>query len=374
MKRFALWMSAAAVLICASHVLAEENEENERQNANTAFISSIDKAVGLTDAQKKTMADITAKRDAAMAEFQTKNVEAMKAAAAALQAAYKSGDKDAIAKANKDYQDSFLPITDLMKKSQADVMNVLTDDQKTKWKVSQLVGMAQRSAGGVTLSDEQIAKLKDSCSDLLKKDSFEGPDWMTIQKNVQAILTPEQKATIEKNQAIQTARMTFGGIWGTAGLTAEQIKELEAAYDELAKTLKGEELRAKLNEKAMSLLTDDQKAAITKNIKNYATMMVKSRYAAAKLTDEQMKQVQAAIDEAAKGSLQLTEVAKKANEKADSLLTDEQKEAMKKANPMTGGAQMPGGSTFVVPGGEGEGHVIILNGQAGGALQVKESK
>lgn len=374
MKQFALWVSAAALLICASHVLAEENEENERQNASTSFINSIDKAVTLTDAQKKQMAELFVKRDAAMAEFQTKNGEAIKAAAAALQEAYKSKDSNVITAANKQYQDAYAPMQELMKKSQADLMNVLTDDQKAKYKTSQLVQMAQGGLGGIKLSDDQIAKLKESCADMLKKDSFEGTDWGMVQKKVQEVLTPEQKAAIEKNQVLMQVKFMFGNPWagGSGGITPEQTKSLEAAYDELAKTLKGEELRAKLNEKAISLLNDDQKAALAKNNKNYALMMVKARYGPAKLTDEQMKQIEAAADEAVKSTFQLNDVNKKVGEKVESMLTAEQKEAMKKApaNAQTG---LGIGGLQFIGGGEGEGQVIILNGQ-GGTVEVKEAK
>ncbi len=375
MKQFALCLSAAAVLFCASHAIAEENEAGERQNYSTWFIGSIDKAVTLTDAQKKQMADLIAKRDAASAEFQAKNAEALKTAAAALQESYKkTGDANAIAKANKDYQDVYAPMHELMKKSQSDIMNVLTDDQKAKYKTSQLVNIAQGSVGGLKLSDEQIGKLKEACADMLKKDAFEAADWGTVHTKVQELLTPEQKATLEKNQMLMQVKFMFGGGWGggTGGITPEQTKALEAAYDELAKTLKGEELRAKLNEKAAAMLNDNQKATMAANNKNYALMMVKARYTAAKLTDEQMKQIEAAADEAVKATLQLNDVSKKVSDKVESLLTDEQKEAVKKAqaNPRTGA---PGAQIInVAPGGAGG--VFIINGQAGAAGQVKMVK
>ena len=84
------------------------------------YIESIDKIVNLTDAQKKAITASIESRDKAMREFQAQNAEKLKAAGTAMMEAYKSKDKEAVAKAQKAYQDLYAPMHEAMKKSQSD--------------------------------------------------------------------------------------------------------------------------------------------------------------------------------------------------------------------------------------------------------------
>jgi len=228
------------------------------------YIQSIDKIVNLTDDQKKAITDIIESRDKALKDFQTQNAEKVKAAGAAFTEAYKSKDKDAIAKAQKDYQELYAPMHQIMKKSQADLANVLTAEQKAKLHEARLMDMVKNMTAPVQLTDEQMKQLRAGAGELLKDGDPEGiwRNYRKLNELVQQVLTPEQKAAIGKHRAMSSIKMMFGA----AKLTADQLQQVEAACDELVKdqTLKSEELYKKLYEVVDRVLTDEQKEALKK--------------------------------------------------------------------------------------------------------------
>ena len=85
------------------------------------YIQYVDKIVKLTDDQKKAMNQIIEARDRAMKDFQAENAEKIKAAGKAVVETYRSNDKDAVAKAQRAYQDLYAPMHEMMRKSQADL-------------------------------------------------------------------------------------------------------------------------------------------------------------------------------------------------------------------------------------------------------------
>jgi Spy/CpxP family protein refolding chaperone len=231
-------------------------------SASGWFIQSLEKAITLSDDQKEAMKRIVEARDAESKKFQTENAEKLKAAGAALQEAYKSKDKDAIAKTMKEYQDLYAPFHETMKKSQADLMNVLTADQKAQWGEYQLMGLAKSIATPAELTEDQIKKIKESCAEFLKADNIYSnvySYYAQIAPKVQAVLTDEQKATIAKARALQAVQ---GRYW-MAKLTEDQMYQVKASYDELAKdkTLQPADIQKKLAEKIDGMLTDEQKEA-----------------------------------------------------------------------------------------------------------------
>jgi Spy/CpxP family protein refolding chaperone len=225
------------------------------------FIHSLEEAVTLSEDQKESMKRIFEARDAESKKFQTDNAEKVKATGAALQEAYKSQDKDAIAKAMKDYQDVYAPFHEMMKKSQADLMKVLTAEQKLKWGEYQVMGMAKGVAMPVELSEDQIRKIKESCAEFFKAENTYS-NYAQIVAKVQAVLTDEQKATIAKARLMQMIQ----GRFFMAKLTEDQMYQAKAAYDELAKdkALQPADIQKKLIEKVEGMLTDDQKEAMKK--------------------------------------------------------------------------------------------------------------
>jgi Spy/CpxP family protein refolding chaperone len=225
------------------------------------FIQSLEKAITLSDDQKETMKRIMEARDTESKKFQTDNAEKLKAASAAIMESYKAKDKEAQAKATKDYQELYAPLYEMMKKSQADLMNVLAPEQKTKWGEYQVMSMAKGLAMPAELTEDQIAKIKESCAEFFKAENIYS-NYKQISEKVQAVLTDEQKATIAKARTLQ---MVQGRYW-MAKLTEDQLYQVKASYDELAKdkALQPADIQKKLAEKIDGMLTDDQKEAMKK--------------------------------------------------------------------------------------------------------------
>jgi Spy/CpxP family protein refolding chaperone len=244
----------------------------QTKSAADWYIQSIDKIVNLTDEQKKTITDIIETRDKSMKEFQAQSADKIKAAGNAMMEAYKSKDKDAISKAQKDYQELYAPMHQIMKKSQADLTNVLTAEQKAKLQESRLMSLVKGLTAPVQLSEEQIKQVKAAAGDLMKDDDPQGymRGYGKLNELIQQILTPEQKATIAKTRAMSSIKFTFGA----AKLTADQMEQVEAACDELVKdqTIKSEEVYKKLTETVDRLLTDEQKEALKKGRSGFWTV------------------------------------------------------------------------------------------------------
>ena len=139
------------------------------------YIESIDKIVNLTDAQKKAITASIESRDKAMREFQAQNAEKLKAAGTAMMEAYKSKDKEAIAKAQKAYQDLYAPMHEAMKKSQGELDAILTPEQKEKQQESRMTAMIKAWTDPAQLSDEQMKKLKAAYGEFTKATDYAGP-------------------------------------------------------------------------------------------------------------------------------------------------------------------------------------------------------
>ena len=220
------------------------------------YIESINKVVPLTPDQQNTMMKIIEARDKAVQEFNAKNADKMKAAQQAMGDAFKSQDKDAIAKAQKEYQDVFAGTSEIYRKSQKELDDVLTPEQKTKRKDAQVAQVIKSLTDGVTLTPEQETKIKSAIAEAGGGEGRERGNY----KAVQDLLTPEQKATIAKKRALSYTGMMFG----RANLTADQQKQVEAAYDGLAKSgnANPEDVMKKMSEAVNNLLTAEQKEAM----------------------------------------------------------------------------------------------------------------
>jgi Spy/CpxP family protein refolding chaperone len=222
------------------------------------YIESIDKIVNLTDAQKKAVTESFEARDKAMREFQAKNAEKLKAAGAAMMEAYKSKDKEAIAKSQKAYQDLYAPMHEAMKKSLGELDNLLTPEQKEKVQESRAAVWIKASTDPAQLTDEQVKKLKAAYGELTKPGHQ--AEWQKLPEAIDSVLTAEQKAVIARHRAMGYVKMMFA----RAKLTDEQMKRVEAMVDELAKDQNVKPAMIwqsynKLAEKIRALLTAEQK-------------------------------------------------------------------------------------------------------------------
>ena len=173
------------------------------KSASEWYIESINKVVPLTPDQQNTMMKIIEARDKATQEFNAKNADKLKAANQAMMDAYKSQDQAAIAKAHKENQETFAGSSAIYSKAQKELDAVLTPEQNAKRKDAQVAQMIKSLTGGVTLTPEQETKMKAVIAEGGGRES-EAREHATY-KAVQDLLTPEQKETIAKSQAQQVA-------------------------------------------------------------------------------------------------------------------------------------------------------------------------
>lgn len=143
----------------------------------------------------------------------------------------------------------------------------LTDEQKTKMK--QLNEEFRKQSEELNKQDNITVKESREKKEALRKDH---------QQKFQAILTPEQKSQLEKDQAARSQRGTKRGekMKEKLNLTDEQSAKISANRAEMMEKVKGirsntaltqdqkdeqvKELMKKHRETTMSLLTDEQKA------------------------------------------------------------------------------------------------------------------
>ena len=222
------------------------------------FIENTDKVVNLTEDQKQAITKIFEAREQQTKDFQAKNAEKIKVALAALTEAYKSKDKEAIAKASKVYQELYTPMQETWKKSQADLMKVLTPEQRTKLSEFQLTTSVKAVTTPITLTEEQMGRIR-----AVWKEVQEG-ELQKYSQVLMEVLTVEQKTAIAKYRLMDAVK----GGFRRANLTADQLKAIEATCDELLKGYfkLGLEpgLWGKVAEKVNGLLTAEQKEALKK--------------------------------------------------------------------------------------------------------------
>lgn len=226
------------------------------KSASEWYIESINKLVPVTPDQQNAMMRIIEARDKAVQEYQAKNADKLKAANQAMMDAYKSQDKEAIARTQKENQALFAGTSEIYSKAQKELDDVLTPEQKTKRQEARTAQVIQSLTGGVTLTPEQEKKIKAVLAESGNGETRERVNYQAVQD----VLTAEQKAAIAKSRALSFTKMMFG----RANLTADQATQIESAYDALAKSgnAKPEELTKKLNEAVNNLLTAEQKEAM----------------------------------------------------------------------------------------------------------------
>ncbi len=223
------------------------------KSASEWYIESINKVVPLTPDQQNAMMKIIEARDKAIQDYNTANADKLKAANQAMMDAFKSQDREAIAKAQQENQALFGGTSKIYAAAQKELDDVLTPEQKAKRAEARVTQVIKSLTDGVTLTPEQEAKIKS----IIAESGGETRERANYQA-VQDVLTAEQKAAIAKNRTLSMTKMMFG----RANLTADQVKQIESAYDDLAKSGSNpQELSKKLNDAVNNLLTPEQKEA-----------------------------------------------------------------------------------------------------------------
>ncbi len=242
------------------------------KSAAAWYIEGIEKAVTLTPQQKEAMAKILEARDKEMQEFQTKNGDKLKAAMKAMTDAYQGKDKEAITRAQKEYQEANAGTSQIFKQAQTALDGVLTDEQKAKRQELMTAQTIKAMTDPAVLTGEQTAQIKSLLAKGNPGGEREGSERGERQwyQSIQDVLTAEQKATIARHRALSYTKAVYGRV----NLTADQWQKIEAAYDELAKTpnLSGEAVTKELSEKVKGLLTQEQKEGMKNGVWSTATV------------------------------------------------------------------------------------------------------
>ena len=108
-----------------------------------------------------------------MQEFQSKNAEKLAAAGKAIGEAFQKNDKEAIAKAQKAYQEAYAPVHQAMKESQKKLDEILTPQQREKQADHQATTWIKAMTDPIELSEEQKKKAKAAYRELQKAPDYE---------------------------------------------------------------------------------------------------------------------------------------------------------------------------------------------------------
>jgi len=287
MKRLAMFLAAlCALAMVTGHLLAQEGadkpktkdkkvkkqgEPKKKKPRMRAAHAQMVKVCGLSEDQQKKISDLMAERGKALKAFQEENKDKYKALSEAAKKARESKDKEAARKAWKDMGALNAQRNEIMKKSQAAVLAVLTDEQRAKWDEYNVLRSVQGRFRGVKLTEEQMAKIK---AEYVK--AAAGAD-MSDQKARQKvirdlavkvgdeILTDDQKATVAAHRVLRRFYRV------KPKLSDEQFAKVKAAC---AKALAGvDKTKRGAAEKAMrdvakqvreEILTDAQRESLPK--------------------------------------------------------------------------------------------------------------
>jgi len=257
------------------------------------------KVCELSDEQIKQIDSVNAKRNKALAAHRKDNAEKIKAAAEAMKKAREAKDKEATKKAYEAQAAIRAEQSGIVEKFDRQVMDVLTDEQKQLWAAHEMARYLKRRYPKFEFTDDQIAKAiaaqKAAEADVPAGDAKAAAKARRAldEKIREDVLTGEQRATLAMRYVL--------GRYRAIKLTDEQKAKIKAAYVELAegKDLTDRKVAAQfdrdLRVKVHSdVLTPAQRATL-------AVGPILGRYRAAKITDEQRIEIEAAYVKLAEG-------------------------------------------------------------------------
>ena len=224
------------------------------------YIEQTDKIVNLSDEQKQKIRAEYESRDKATTEFQASIESKIKSVTASVTEAFKSQDKEAIAKSQKEYQELYAPILEIAKKSDAVIQAVLTAEQRTKLLDNQLATMLTAYTPGVEVSDAQRQEIKASLGQSAGDYEALG---RKLPELIDRTLTADQIATILKHRVKSYVSMMYS----TAKLSPEQLKKIDEKVAELVRDHKKTvnlnlTIYQRISEQVNGLLSAEQKEAM----------------------------------------------------------------------------------------------------------------
>jgi len=226
------------------------------------------KVCQLSEDQKKKIAERQAERNQALKQYQLDNAEKLKSLQENLKKAKQASNKEAIKRARKELASLSAQQGKISKKARDDIMAVLTDQQKVKWRQYNLFTSVKRSFNTAELTDEQLKKIEILCektdptvdpSDAKARLAMRHRLCAQVEKN---ILTDEQRG--------RSVMIMIQRLFKKADLTEEQLVQIKAEYTKLMAKVDPANVQAragvqqKLIEKVKSdILTEKQRDAMT---------------------------------------------------------------------------------------------------------------
>ena len=215
MKRVAL-LGAVGVVLCLAQCLYAEDAVRIQAGdggwgtvragggggfaGGMSYYGDMVKVCALSDEQQAKVKEIEKSRDKATKAFYADNGEKLKASQASLTEACKTKDQETIQKAMKDYQATMAPLGEIQKYAHAQVMGVLTPEQKSTWQQNQVLNNIKAVFYRAKLTDDQLAKVKAACADLAKDKDAKTEDIIRkLSDEVRGMLTDEQKEAMKAN-------------------------------------------------------------------------------------------------------------------------------------------------------------------------------
>jgi Spy/CpxP family protein refolding chaperone len=211
MKRTAL---LAAVVACVAWYAAAQEwtapgqgvRQLATQRVAFSYAEAMFKDVGLSEEQVKKINELAEARNKAMQDFQKANADKMKEIQTAMMEASKNKDEDGVRRAREDMQKLYAPMSELQKKTQEDIMSVLTAEQKAKWQEAQDVNRVIWRFWAAKLTEEQKAKIKTLVAEAMlgvDREDRKALSEATAKASAQVekeVLTDEQREAMKKAQ------------------------------------------------------------------------------------------------------------------------------------------------------------------------------
>jgi len=275
MKRLAIVLVMASALgTAAGGLLAQESQEPAtkkkpaREKKEKPLLAGahaqMAKVCQLSEEQQKKIAELGAQRKNALNAFETENADKRSALQEELKKAKESKDKDATKKASTELAALNAKRGEIVKKSQADIMAVLTPGQKAKWDEYTAMNSLKGRFLGIEFTEDQLAKIKAEYAKLAAE-AETGPEKgrstllaKLYEKVHKEILTEEQRIDVAVGQVL--------GPFRKLKLSEDQVAKTKAAYvkhmtglDTSKRGAREQAVKALREEIRTEILTDEQR-------------------------------------------------------------------------------------------------------------------
>ncbi len=225
------------------------------------------KVCALSQEQVKKILEISAARAKAMKEWDKANGQKFKDAAAEYKKAREAKDKEASKTAREALSVLRSERGAIAAKSRTEVLAVLDDDQKAKWRTYNNIRSVKNRFRSIEFTDAQSTKIEAICA--AAADELNVDDRRKRYTAIAKVAAQVGKEVLTDEQRTQFALLMIKGVYRRAKLTEEQLAQVNAAYEKHFAGVDLTDSKAKNaafgkvhREIRTTILTDDQKKAV----------------------------------------------------------------------------------------------------------------